>query len=59
MRVEHQGEVAGRGIDELQDLGGGGLPLQPLITPSLTLGKFSLMLGKLTFAIGYTLLKIG
>ena len=30
-RVEHRGEVAGRGIDDLQDLGGRGLPLQCLV----------------------------
>jgi hypothetical protein len=51
-RLEHRREIAGRGIDDLQYLGGRGFPLQRL-------GKFSLTLGKLTFEIGYPLLRIG
>ena len=50
--VEHRGEVAGRGVDDLQDLGGRGLPLEPLVTLGLALGK-------LTSQIGYELLGIG
>jgi len=44
-RIEHGREVAGRGIDHLQDLGGRGL----LLT------RFD----KLTFEIGYPLIGIG
>jgi hypothetical protein len=40
-RVEHRREVAGRGIDDLQYLSGGGLPLKRF-------GEFSLSLGKPT-----------
>jgi len=50
--VEHRREVAGRGIDDLQYLGGGGLLLAGF-------GKFSLTLGQLTSQIGYELLGIG
>src|SRR3954454_24052899 len=41
-RVEHRREVAGRGIDDLQDLGGRGLPCQRLVPLSdylVTLGE--------------------
>jgi hypothetical protein len=51
-RVKHGPEVAGCGIDDLQNLGGRGLLLQ-------CFGKRSITLGKLTFKIGYTLLGIG
>jgi hypothetical protein len=49
---EHWCKIAGRGIDDLQDLGGRGLPLQRV-------GKFRFTLGKLTFQIGDDLLRIG
>jgi hypothetical protein len=51
-RIEHGDEVAGRGIDDLQYLGGCGLLLQRL-------RKFNLTLGKATPQIGYELLGIG
>jgi len=51
-RVEHRRKVAGQGIDDLQHLGGRGLPLQRLVTLGSTLGK-------LTMQIGYQLLGIG
>ena len=51
-RVEHRREVAGRGVDDLQHLGGRGLLLQRF-------GEFSLTLGKPMSQIGYTLLGIG
>ena len=50
--VEHRGEVAWRGVDDLQHLGRCGLPLQRLVTLGSTLGK-------LTLQIGYELLGIG
>jgi hypothetical protein len=50
---------AGRGIDDLQHFGGGGLPLQPLITLGLALGKFSRTLSKLTLQTGYDPIGIG
>jgi hypothetical protein len=37
-RVEHRREVAGRGIDDLQDLGGGGLSGQRLVPLSGAFG---------------------
>ena len=51
-RVEYRREVAGRGIDDLQHLGGRGLLLERLVT----LGS---AFGKLTMQIGYELLGIG
>jgi hypothetical protein len=51
-RVENRGEFAGRRIDDLQDLGGRGFPLQRLVTLGFALGK-------LTSQIGYELLGIG
>jgi hypothetical protein len=51
-RIEHRLQVAGRGIDDLQHLGGGSLLFQCLV-------KLGSALGKLTFEIGYTLLGIG
>jgi hypothetical protein len=51
-RVEHRREVARRGINDLQDRGGRGLPLQRR-------GKFSLTLDKPESQIGYELLGIG
>jgi hypothetical protein len=58
-RVEHRGEVAGRRVDDLQDLGGRRLSLQRLLTLSFALVTLGCTLGKLTFEIGYTLLGIG
>jgi len=58
-RIENGREIARRGIDDLQDLGGRGLLRERLVTLGFALGKFSLTLGKLTFEIGYTLLGIG
>jgi len=65
-RVEHRREVARRGVDDLQHLGGRSLTLQrlvtlgfALVTLGLALGKFSLTLGKLTFEIGDPLIGIG
>ena len=51
--VKHRREVTGRGVDDLQDLSGRGLPLQRLVTLDLALGKFSVTRGKLTLEIGY------
>ena len=41
-RVEHRREVAGRGIDDLQHLGGRGLLLQRLVTLGVALSKLPL-----------------
>jgi len=51
-RVEHRREVARRGVDDLQDLGGRGFPLQRLVTLGFALDK-------VTLQIGYELLGIG
>ena len=51
-RIEHWREVAGRGIDDLQYLGGRGLLSERLVA----LGS---ALGKLTLEIGYEPLGIG
>jgi hypothetical protein len=51
-RIEDRGEVAGRGVDDLQHLGARGLLLQRLVTLGFALGK-------LTLQIGYELLRIG
>jgi hypothetical protein len=58
-RIEHGREVAGRGIDHLQDLGGRGLLLRCLVTLGCALVTLGLALGKLTLQIGYKLLGIG
>jgi hypothetical protein len=72
-RVEHRGEVAGRGVDDLQDLGGSGLLGESLITLArrliqvplrlVTLGQrpvaFCGTFGKLALEIGYEPLGIG
>ena len=50
--IEYGREVAGRGIDDLQDFGGRGLPLQRLVTLGFALAK-------LTLEIGYPLIGIG
>jgi hypothetical protein len=50
--VEYGGEITARGIDDLQYLGGRGLPLQPLVTLGFALGK-------LASQISYELLGIG
>ena len=57
--VKHRREVAGRGVDDLQYVGGRGLPLQSLITLGLALGKFSRTLSKLTLQTGYDPIGIG
>ena len=57
--VEHRDEVAGRGVDDLQDFGNRGLLVERLVTLGFALAKFSLKLGKLTSQIGYELLGIG
>src|SRR5215831_16441881 len=46
-RVEDRGKVAGRGIDDLQHLGGRDLPLMRLVALGFAGSKFSLTLGKL------------
>src|SRR6516165_2821490 len=51
-RVEHRREIAGRGIDNLQDLRGRRLLLQRLVTLCSAFGK-------LTLQIGYELFRIG
>ena len=51
-RVENRGEIAGRLVDDLQNLGGRGLLLKRFT-------KFSLTFGKPTSQIGYRLLRIG
>ena len=58
-RIEHRGEVAGRGVDHLQYLGGRDLLLQCLVTFSFAVGEFGSAFGKLTFEIGDPLLGIG
>jgi hypothetical protein len=50
-RVEHRREIAGRRVDDLQDLGGRGFSGQRRVTLGLALGK-------LTSQIGYDLLGI-
>jgi hypothetical protein len=57
--IENGPEIAQRGIDDLQDLGGRDLLRERLVTRGFALSKFSLTLGKLTFEIGYSLLGIG
>jgi hypothetical protein len=44
-RIEDRRKVAGRGIDDLQDLGGRGLLFERLIAFSGTLGKLPLEIG--------------
>ena len=51
-RIENRRDVAGLGIDDLQDFGGRGLPLQRLVTLGFALAK-------LTLEIGYPLIGIG
>jgi hypothetical protein len=58
-RIEDGLKVAGRGIDDLQHIGGRSLLLQGLVSLGFALGKFGLTLGKLTLQIGYQLLGIG
>jgi hypothetical protein len=53
------GEVAGRRVDDLQHLGGRGLPLQRLVTLGFALVTLGFALGKLTFEIGDPLIGIG
>jgi hypothetical protein len=51
-RFEHRRTVAGRGIDDLQDLGCRSLPLQRLIALSCALGKLTLQIGDELLGIG-------
>jgi len=57
--VEDRYQIAGRGIDYLEDLGGCDLLISCRVTLGFALGKFSLALGKLTFEIGYPLIGVG
>jgi hypothetical protein len=64
--VEHTREVAGRRVDDLQDLGSRGLLVESLITLDRPLSQLSLgfvpfgsCFGKLTFEIGDPLIEIG
>jgi len=50
--LKHRGEITGRGIDDLQHLGGRGLLSERLVTLGFALGR-------LTSQIGYELLGIG
>ena len=50
--VEDRYQIAGRGIDYLEDLGGCGLLISCRVTLGFALGKFSLPLGKVTSQIG-------
>jgi len=58
-RVEYRRKVAGRRINDLQDLRGRGLPLQRLVTLRFARVTLGSALGKLTFEIGYPLIRIG
>ena len=58
-RVEDGREVAERGVNNPQYLGGRGLPLQRFGKFSFTFGKFSFTLGKATPQIGYQLFGVG
>jgi hypothetical protein len=57
--VKHRREVTRRRIDDLQYPGGGGLPLQRLVTLGFVLVTRGVALGKLTLQIGDKLLRIG
>jgi hypothetical protein len=57
--VEHRGQIAGRGVDDLQNLGGCGLLSQRFVALGCSLSKLGSAFGKLTFEIGCTLLGIG
>ena len=50
--VKHRSEIAGRGIDDLEHLGGGGLPLQRLVTLGSSFSKLPLQIGYELFGIG-------
>ena len=54
-RIEHRREIAGRGIDDLQDFGGRGLPAANASSRSTVLAR---VLSKLTLEIGDDLLRI-
>src|SRR5262252_9310940 len=58
-RVEDRGEVARRGVDDLQHLGSCSLPLQRLVTLSFGIVTLSFGFGQLAPQIGYELLRIG
>jgi len=64
--VEHGGEVAGRGVDDLEDLGSGDLLGETIITLDRPLSQlplcfvpFGSAFGKLTLQIGYELFGMG
>src|SRR5215468_10289619 len=57
--VEDRYQIAGRGIDYLEDLGGCGLLISCRVTLGFGLSKLGFALGKLTSQIGYELLGIG
>jgi hypothetical protein len=57
--VEDRGEIAGRGVDDLQDLGGRGLLLQALVAPGIAFVEPLLQLSVGTLKIGNGLPKIG
>src|SRR5437773_8056692 len=57
-RVEHWGEIAGRGVDDAEHLGGRGLPLQCLVTLLGALVQAPAQLGKLALEIGVELFKM-
>jgi len=50
--VEYRRKVAGRGVDDLQDLGSGGLLSERLVTLGSALGKLALQIGYELFGIG-------
>jgi hypothetical protein len=51
-RIEDRGEIAGRGIDDLQYLCRRGLPLQRLVALGSAFGKLPLQIGYEPLAIG-------
>jgi hypothetical protein len=57
-RIEHRGEVAGRGIDDPQHLGGRGLLLQSLVMLNSTFVEAPLKLNIRTFEISNDLVRI-
>jgi hypothetical protein len=57
-RLEHRRKVAGRGIDSLQDFGGGGLLLKRLVTLRSEVVSLGVALSKLTLEFRDELLRI-